>query len=408
MFYSPLKNSVFRAVWLVMFFSNVGTWAHTVTSSIFITTLTTSTILITLVQTASMLPIFLFSIPAGVLADFFDRKSIVIGAQIVMAIVAFSMAMITFADSMTPSLLIATTFLLNIGLAFNQPAWQATSSTLVPSHEIKQSAALNNLSFNVSRCIGPAIAGYYFSQLGPACLFILNGISFVVAIFVLNKKLLPKENRTKVTFRQVRNGFLEGFFLYKKFPQIKFVFLKAIFYFLFASSIWALLPYIIIVYNKLPDTNLGLLTGMAGIGAILNAYSIYYLRKRLADHQLTTVTLFLSAIVIFFIGQVSSFSALALIMLLFGYSWSIAVSVFNGILQSEFPVDVRSRLIGMYCVCFAGSQALGGYLSGVLVHTFGLPHALIGIAFSLFIIFSGYVLSMVFLNKTLANQYEPG
>lgn len=406
MFYSPLKNSIFRAVWIVIFFSNIGTWIHTVTSSILITKLTHSTILIALIQTAAVLPIFIFSIPAGVLADFLDKKRIVIMAQSGMAIVAFIMAIITFSGGMSPYLLIGTTFLLNIGFAFNVPAWQSISSTLVPKQEIKQAAALNNLSFNLSRFIGPAIAGYYFSKLGAGFLFILNGISFVAAILVLNNKLTAKVNDSKITVMQLYKGFIEGFLCYKKYPEIKFIFLKAIFYFLFSSSIWALLPYIIIIHNKMPDKNLGLLTGMAGLGAMINAYSIYYLRKKFVDNQLTTFAMLLSSLVIMSIGYANAFNIIALIMLIFGISWSIAISVFNGIFQSEFPIEIRSRIIGIYFVCFAGAQSIGGYLSGVLVHNIGLEYTLMFLATCIFVIFGCYLLIPLLQNKNPISQYE--
>ena len=130
----------------------------------------------------------------------------------------------------------------------------------------------------------------------------------------------------------------------------------------------------------MPDTNLGLLTGLMGIGAILNAYSIFYLRKKLSDNQLTTLALFLVSIVVYLVPHAHGFNTLAVIMLLFGYSWSIAISVFNGILQADFPAEVRSRIIGIYCVFFAGSQAISSYLSGILVHNFGLANSLLSIS----------------------------
>ncbi len=390
MFYSPLKNAVFRSVWLVMFFSNACTWLHTVTASILITKLTGSAMLIALVQTASVLPIFLLSIPAGVLADFIGRKSLIIFAQALMATIAFVMALITFSGCMTPYLLIGTTFLLNTGLALNQPAWQATSSTLVPASEVKQAAALNNLSFNVSRCIGPAIAGYYFAKLGAGYLFMLNGLSFLIAIVVFSKKIVTGNKSNPVTVRMIYKGCLQTIILYKRFPEIKAIFIKAFLYFFVSSSVWALLPYIVIVYHKMPDSKLGLLTGMVGLGAILNAYGIYYFRKKLTDFQLTTFSLFLSTVVIFTLSLASTFGEMAIVMLVFGYSWSVSVSVFNGTLQADFPVEIRSRLIGLYFVFFAGSQALGGYISGVLTHNFGIFNALTIISILSMVIFFIY------------------
>lgn len=372
MFYNPLKNSVFRAVWIVLLFSNIGAWSHSVTSAIFMTTLTSSSILISLVQAAATLPIFIFSIPGGVLADFYDRKRLVMFSRGLMAVVAFTMSGISYLGFMSANLLIFTIFLLNIGLAFNLPAWQSISSTLVPKSEIKQAAALNNLSFNLSRCIGPAIAGYYFSTLGPAFLFFLNGVSFLAVIFVFNNQIQTVSSNKKVTADDLKIGLMESLKFYEKFPQLKSVFIKVFLYFLFSSVIWSLLPYIVVVVNKMSGKDLGILTTWAGMGAILSAYSIYYLRKVVSDNFMTTVAMILSAFAILFVGITKEFVLLSLIMLVFGYSWSIAVSVFNGIFQAEVPVHIRSRMIGIYFVVFYGAQAFSSYISGLLVHHMGL------------------------------------
>ncbi|HZW61294.1 MAG TPA: MFS transporter [Candidatus Babeliales bacterium] len=388
MFYSPLKSSVYRAVWIVTLFSNIGTWAHTVTSSLLMTKLTTSSTLIALVQTASMLPIFLFAIPAGVIADLISRKTLVIYAQIAMSVLAFSMALVTYLGGMNDILLLTMTFLLNIGLAFNQPAWQALSSTLVPAQDIKQAAALNNLSFNLSRCIGPAIAGYYFSELGPACLFALNGISFLGVIAVFNYKVENDNVNKNLRFTAIKTGFKESTDFLYDYPALKFIFIKSFLYFVLASCLWATLPYIIIVYHHMTDKDLGILTSAAGIGAVLNAYCIYYFRKHLSDSQLTTISMILAGLVMLLFVTFKAFYLYFALMLVFGLSWSLSVSVFNGVLQSEFPRHIRSRLIGIYCVFFAAGQALGSYLSGQAIQWLGLDNALLNI--SLLTLFIGF------------------
>lgn len=390
MFYSPLKNATYRAVWIVTFFSNIGTWIHTVTSGLMMTSLSMSPTMIALVQTASMAPIFMFAIPAGVIADLYSRKTILIYAQLFMAILAFAMAAVTYFGGMTDILLLVLTFLLNVGLAFNQPAWQALSSTLVPANEIKQSAALNNLSFNLSRCIGPAIAGFCFIKLGAAFLFILNGISFlcVVAVFI-NKVKDADYHHSSLEFSKVLSGFKEGLSFFNEFPVLKGVVGKSFLYFFLSTSLWSVLPYIVIVYHHLSNIDLGILTSAAGIGAVLNAYYIYYLRRFLSDNQLTTLAIILAGVTVFVSAFVNSFAVFFLIMIAFGFSWSLSVSVFNGILQAEFPKHIRSRLIGMYYVFFSAAQALGSFLTGRSIQMMGLQVTLIISA--VLLLLSGYL-----------------
>jgi len=375
MFYSPFKNSVYRAVWIALLFSNIGTWIHTVTGSLLMTKLTASPALIALVQTSAMLPIFIFAIPAGVIADLYSRKSIVIISQSLMSILAFAMALITYLGGMTDVLLLLTTFLLNIGLAFNQPAWQALSSTLVPTSEIKQSAALNNLSFNLSRCIGPALAGFCFSKIGPASLFALNGLSFIGVIFVFAVKV-QTDQISNLNVASIADGIQDTFRFFRQYPDLKFIILKSFMYFSLASSVWALLPFVIVIYNHMSDSDLGLLTAAAGIGAVMNAYLIYHLRKYFNDMQMTTGAIFLSGIVILVLSRFTSISVLFSGMIVFGFSWSLSVSVFNGLLQSEFPREIRSRLIGIYFVFFAAAQVLGSFAIGKSIQLSGLHETL--------------------------------
>lgn len=376
MFYSPFLYSFYRTLWLVGFFSNIGSWIQTLTASVYITQLTNSSILIGLIQTCAVLPGFIFAIPSGVIADLYDRKFIILCAQIFMLLVAFTMAIISYYGYMNAWLLISTTFLLNAGLALNQPAWQANTTTLIPPTEIKKAAALNNLNYNFSRCIGPAIAGFLYSHLGPVWLFSLNSISFlgIIWVFVMRIPSNP-QRRQKLTLNKFKIGFTEGFLLFKTFPTLKFIVSKSFLYFFLSSALWTLLPYIVIIHNKMSAASLGLLTTAAGIGALITPYAIHVLRQRFNDNQLTNVSLVLTSIALFCLAETASFSILFILMALFGYAWSLAISVFNGIIQAEFPENIRSRLIGTYYLFFAGSQALGSYLSAVLVHHLGLNDA---------------------------------
>ncbi len=372
-FYSPFKSAVYRFVWLAMFFSNVGTWAHTVTSSLVMTQLTTSSTLIALVQTFAMLPVFLFAIPAGVLADLYDRRNIIIGAQIIMSLLALLMACCVYVGYMSPALLLAMTFLLNIGFAFNQPAWQAFASTLIPTQDIKQAAALNNLSFNISRCIGPAIAGFYFSKLGPGPLFLLNSVSFVGVILMLKFKTISQPDLAKkVNFKQAATAFKETFNFINEYPLLKNIILKSSTYFLLASCFWAALPYIIITYHHMGNSDLGLLISGAGIGAVLNALYLQKLRKKWSENSLTACALLFTGIVMLFFNMTNSLVNYFGLMIIFGVAWSLSISIFNGNLQADFPQHIRSRLIGLYYVFFALSQVIGSYVCGNLIQAFGL------------------------------------
>lgn len=398
MFYTPFKHQLYRIVWLAVFVSNIGTWIHAVTASILIAHLNNSPVIIALVQTATMLPVFIFAIPAGVIADMADRSVLIFLSQLFMALTAFIMSLLSFSNMMTPFGLITSTFILNIGFAFNQPAWQAISSTLVPKEEIKQAAVLNNLSYNFSRCIGPAIAGYCYSLLGAKWLFFLNGFSFLGVIYIFKKQLpinirfLPKLNK-KVFFQNLKYGF----YFFKHSILFRTTVAKSFIYFSLSASVWTLLPYLILVHNNMSNSDLGLMTTSAGLGAIANAYITYKMRQILNDSQLIILAFILSSIVIFIFGIEKNFYILMVFMFIFGISWSIAVSIFNGIIQSEFPIENRSRLIGIYYVFFSGAQVLGSYFSGLITHLYGLKFTTT--------IFAIIFLISVFIMTTKQNLY---
>lgn len=335
--------------------------------------LTSDPVLIALVQTASMMPILLFCMPAGIIADIYPRRRIVLIAQIAMAILAFVMAGITYTGMMTIAALLVTTFLLNVGFAFNQPAWMALSSTLVPSCEIKQSAVLNNLSFSLSRCIGPAIAGYYFSTIDSGFMYFLNGISFLGVIVALTQKTECEEIISHAEKdSSFVNSFLASFELLSSFPELKHIILKSFIYTALASCLWATLPYIIITYHHMSDKDLGILIGAAGFGAILNVISIYHLRNYCLDSELTTVAIYLVALVLLLFDVFNSFNLYFIAMVIFGFSWSLSISVYNGIFQADYPKHMRSRLIGMYGVAFGLAQVLSSYASGRVIQAWGL------------------------------------
>lgn len=377
MFYSPLKHPLYRSIWLAALCSNIGTWIHTVTAALLMTKLTSSATLIALVQTMAMLPILLFAIPGGVLGDFYNRKNIIVSTYSFMTLIALLMAIVTYCGYMSDWMLLCMLFLLNLGLAINQPASQAILATILPKPEIKQAAVLANLSFNFSRSIGPALAGFFFASLGPACLFLLNAISFMGIILVFQTKVTsPETSKRPFEFSLLTKGFKDGWHFLKTIPLFRFIIIKALCYFTIASSVFALLPYIVLIHHRMSDHALGLLTGAIGLGAVLNAIFAHRVRFYLSDQQMTTLSIFLTVLTLFGLGHLHSFSLLFINMLLFGYGWSMAVATFNGTLQADFPSQICSRLVGIYFASFAAAQAIGSYLGGKLVESFGVMRAL--------------------------------
>lgn len=198
--WSPLRQHLFRSLWIAAVVSNVGTWVEDVGEAWLMTSLTKSPILISLLQTAESLPIFLLALPACAFADIMDRRRLLIFAQIWMLIVAAILGMMTIAGAITPAILLLLAFLLGLGVALSAPAWQAIIPELVSRSELPAALALNSISVNIARAVGPAIGGLIVASAGPGAAFLFNAVSFLAIAVVLyrwhrapHKSVLPAE-----------------------------------------------------------------------------------------------------------------------------------------------------------------------------------------------------------------------
>jgi len=179
--WSPLGEPIFRALWIVSVTSNIGSLMQNVGAAWLMTTLSASPLMVSLVQTATNLPVFLLALPAGALADVFDRRRILLLTQLWMLAVAAILGIITLLEVTTPWALLGLTFLLGIGAAVNAPAWQAIVPEVVPRPKLFAAVALDSVGFNLARGIGPALGGLVVAAAGPGVVFLLNALSFLAA-----------------------------------------------------------------------------------------------------------------------------------------------------------------------------------------------------------------------------------
>ena len=176
--WAPLRHGVFRALWLAVLFSQLGTWMQTVGAQWLLVDEPNAATLVSLVQTASMLPMLLLALPAGVLADSFDRRRLLIAVQLFQLAVGGILTGLTWAGQMTPALLLTLTFALGCGTAVTVPTYQAIVPDLVPRSQLPAASGLGGISINVARTAGPALAGLLVAQAGVAAVFALNAVTF--------------------------------------------------------------------------------------------------------------------------------------------------------------------------------------------------------------------------------------
>ena len=239
--WSPLRYPVFRALWIASLVSNIGTWMQNVGGVWLMSSLSPSPFLVALMQTATSLPVFLVGIPAGALADIVDRRRLLLCTQGLMLIAAAVLSTVTIAEAIDAKGLLALTFILGLGTALNTPTWQAVMPDLVSRRELSAAVALNGVTVNVGRAVGPALAGVVVAAAGPGAVFFLNTLSFVGVLVVLYRwpakfaeSVLPAERvlgATRAGLRYIRYA-----------PEIRAVLVRAGVFIAAGSALWALLP----------------------------------------------------------------------------------------------------------------------------------------------------------------------
>ncbi|MGT2452571.1 MFS transporter [Cupriavidus basilensis] len=373
--WSPLRNKVFRAIWLATLASNIGTWMHDVGAGWMMTSVSPSPLMVALVQAATTLPMFLFALPSGVLADIVDRRKYLLFAQAWMLVVAAALGLLALAGLVTPAVLLAATFLLGVGAAMNAPPFQAIVPDLVPKPELQSAVALNSLGVNISRAIGPALGGVVLTLFGPPAVFLINAVSVLGVLWVIYRwqpaqltRRLPPEH----FFPAVRAGLR----YVQAAPVLQVVLVRAVAFFVFGSAGWALLPLVARKGLAVGPGGYGLLLACVGAGAIGGALVLPRLRQLLSPDRLVLGASVIFALVLFAMSVFRSFALIAAVLLFAGLAWIVVLSVLNGGAQRSSAGWVKARALAVYLVVFFGAMAAGSAVWGQIASLKGTDLAL--------------------------------
>lgn len=373
--WSPLRHPVFRALWIATLASNVGTWLQSVGAAWLMTTLTPSTFMVALVQAATSLPMFLLALPAGALADVLDRRRILLVTQAWMALSAAGLGLLTLAGLVTPGVLLLFVFLLGLGAALNQPAWQATLPELVPREDLPAAIALGSIGFNIARAAGPAIGGLLLAAAGPAVNFLLNATSFLGVLLVLYRWRRPAAESVLPAERFV-GAMRAGMRYVRHSPDVLAVIARGTTFVLCASSLWALIPVIARVELKSGPTGYGLLIACLGAGAVSGAMVLPRLRRDNSTDGVVAAATLVFAAATLALAYVRSFGLLCAAMFAAGGAWLSLLSSLNVAIQTAVPSWVRGRALSVYLLSFFGCLAGGSALWGTVASRFGASTSL--------------------------------
>ncbi len=363
--WAPLRYPVFRALFVAQLASNIGTLMQSVGSAWLMGDLGASPFLIALVPTAGMLPVLLVGVPAGALADIFDRRRLLINGQLWMLACAAALAVMSFLDAVTPASLLALTFGLGTGAALTFPAFQAIQPDLVPAREFRQAFALGSLTFNVGRAIGPAIGGLVVAVAGPGWVFLLNAVSFlaIVGVLVWWKRPVTEVDTPAETF----SGAMRAGLRYAMHaPALRVVLNRTAAFTLPAAAMQALLPIVARDRLGLTSGGYGVLLGCFGLGAAGGAVVRPRLDERFHHDQLVFGSSVVLASALVVEGVSRTPWAIGLAMLAGGLAWATALTSTGVAAFAALPEWVRARGMGLYMLVLAGGIALGSAAWGAL------------------------------------------
>lgn len=378
--WSPFRNRTFAVLWAATLVSNIGTWMNDVGAGWLMASLAPSPMMVALVQASTTLPIFLFALPAGALADIVDRRKVLLTISLLSTTVAVSIGSLVWLELVTPWVLLVFTFLLGTGTAFMAPAWQAIVTKLVPPEDLQAAVTLNGVGINISRAIGPAIGGVIIATLGIAYPFLLNALSFLFVTAALLWWKPPAQAVQLLPAERFAGAIRAGLRHARRNAPLRETLIRAVAFFLFASAYWALLPLIARqVLGGGPELY-GVLVACVGVGAVSGATFLPGLRALLGpDLQVAAGTLGTAGALVVFATVANNYAAAAA-GLLAGASWIAVLSTINVSAQIALPDWVRARGMSLYLTTVFGSMMLGSLVWGRVAETFGISAALLAAA----------------------------
>ncbi|MFL6444398.1 MAG: MFS transporter [Candidatus Sulfotelmatobacter sp.] len=369
--WAPLAEPMFRSLWIAAVVSYSGTWMQNVGAGWLMTQLSDSPLMVSLVQAASAIPVFVAVLPAGALADMVDRRRLLLFTQSWMIVAALALGVLTLFHAVGPWPLLAFTFLLGIGAVMNDPAWQAITPDVVSPAQHGSAVALNSAGFNVARAVGPALGGIVVASAGAGWSFLLNAASFFgVVYFLYSWKCAPRE---PLATNGIVEAIREGFRYVRGAPQVTSVLIRTGAFSFGAASLLALLP---VVCQPHGAQGYGFLLTCFGLGALGGAALLPRLKLQYSVDGLVAGATLLYAGMTFLAGQVHLFNWLCLVLFTAGAAWIGILACFNVVAQTMCPSWMRARALSMYLLVLQGGMAVGSAIWGELAARQGVPAAL--------------------------------
>ena len=373
--WGAFSSVAFTVIWTASVLSNVGTAMFDTASGWLITSLDANPMTVSLVQVAVSFPLFLFTLPAGALADVIDSRRLLIAVELAILAVSVIFAGLVSLNLATPALLLATTFLLGVGGALTSPAWGATTPLLVPREDLDSATALNGVGFNVGRAAGPALGGLVIAAAGIAFPFWIFAASNAIIIAALTWWRNPRKASESLPAERLVSAVRAGVRHAVNNEWLRATLMRVLAFFPFASAFMALLPLLARHQISGGPQTYGILLGAIGVGAIGGSLALRWLKDELGPDRLVAAGSVGGAFALVLFGLAHEPITAICACLLGGASWTVVLTKLYVSAQIALPDWARGRGLAVFLTFIFGATTVGSAVWGKLSAMEGLPIA---------------------------------
>jgi MFS family permease len=373
-----LKNPGFAGLWIPSVVSSVCVAAHDTAATWLMNELGASPLLLSLIATAASLPFFLLTFPAGALADLGNRRKLLIAVYLWLAAAAGLLAVCTWLNWVHPYVILVTVFLLAIGFAFNAPVWASVIPEIVRKQELASAITLGGVQVNLAGIVGPALGGLLLPVIGPAMLFSINAVAFLVTAWLISRRY-HRRRRPQPHLENFLESFASALRYVRYAPGMQVILTRGFLFGLFIAVVPALVPVVALQQLRLQASHLGLVFTSMGIGSLLGATLILpYARAKASPNTLTILAGVILVAVLVLMAIVPDLWMFLPVTALAGISWTVSASELWIAGQRAMPDWARGRMNAAHMMASQGGVALGGILWGTAATSIGLGRTLLG------------------------------
>lgn len=372
--WTPLRGVVYRSLWGAQLASNMAIWMHTVSAQWVLTASGRSGTVVAAVQTAITLPFFLLALPAGMVADAFERRRVLVATQSIVALISLTLAVMAATGRIGLGPLIAGTLVIGASSALSIVSYQSLIPEMVGRPLVPAAATLDGMSFNAGRIVGPALGGVLLAMVSAHWIFLVNAVVFAAVAVSFGRWSPVRAERPER--EPIGAALRQGLTFVRHDRPMRRLLLRLFLWTLPASLVWALLPLIAHDVLGLGSRGFGGLFAALGVGAVAGGMLLQPVRARLTPNALIVGASVAYGGALLAVASVRWIPVVALALAIAGAAWITVLSTTMALAQVWLPNRIRARGLAVVLLVHQGCQAFGSLLWGVVADLVGVPRAL--------------------------------